>query len=85
MFIYQTQYLSAMVLSRLAALAHAWARSVRAARKWLDSGLGRRRVTATAPRDFRRMSEPELRRIGLTRVDLRRVSRQHVIEYQCRM
>jgi uncharacterized protein YjiS (DUF1127 family) len=74
MFKYETQYRSAASLLRVAAVMHAGARYVRAAAKWLDASLERRRVAAAALQDFGTMSERELFDIGLTRVDVHRVA-----------
>ena len=74
MFAYETQYRSAAALFRVAALMQAGARSVRAAAKRLDAWLERRRVAAAALRDFAKMNERDLRDVGLTRADLRRVA-----------
>lgn len=74
MFMDETQYRSAAALLRVAAVMHAGARYVRAAAKWLDAWLERRRVAAAALQDFGAMSERELFDIGLTRVDVHRVA-----------
>ena len=71
---YKTQYRSAAALFQVAAFMRAGARQVRAAAKWLDVRLERRRVAAAALRDFGTMSERELLDIGLTRVDVHRVA-----------
>jgi uncharacterized protein YjiS (DUF1127 family) len=47
---------------------------MRAAAKWLDAWLEKRRVAAVALRDLGTMSERELLDIGLTRVDVHRVA-----------
>ena len=74
MFMYETQYRSAAALLRVAAVMHAGARHVRAAAKWLDGWLEKRRVAATALHDLGTMTERELFDIGLTRVDVHRVA-----------
>ena len=74
MFMYETQYRSAAALLTVAAVMHAGARHVRAAAKWLDAWLEKRRVAAAALHDLGTMSERELFDIGLTRVDVHRVA-----------
>jgi len=49
-------------------------RRVRAAAKWLDAWLERREVAAAALHDFGKMSDRDLKDIGLTRTDVHRVA-----------
>ena len=74
MFKYEAKYRSAGALLRVATVMQAGARHVRAAAKWLDAWLEKRRVAAAAFHDFGTMGERELLDIGLTRVDVHRVA-----------
>jgi len=69
-----TQFRSAAALLQFAAAMAVAARRLRAAAKSLDAWLERRRIAAAALRDLGRMSERELKDIGLTRVDVQRVA-----------
>ena len=76
MLMYETQYRSrpAAVLFFVAAALLAASRRVRAAAKWLDDWLERRRVAAAALHDFGKMNERDLLDIGLGRADVYRVA-----------
>jgi uncharacterized protein YjiS (DUF1127 family) len=74
MTMYETRYFSAAALFGIAAIMRAAARRVRAAAKWMDGWLERRRVAATAFHDLGTMSERELLDIGLSRADVNRVA-----------
>jgi uncharacterized protein YjiS (DUF1127 family) len=74
MFMCETQHRSAAALFRTAAVIQAGAGRVRAAARWLDAWLEKRRVAAAALHDLGSMSERELLDIGLTRVDVHRVA-----------
>jgi uncharacterized protein YjiS (DUF1127 family) len=65
---------AARALYWVASIARASARGLYIAAGRVDAWLERRRVAAAALRDFRTMSERELRDIGLTRVDVHRVA-----------
>ena len=71
---YETQYFLAATLFGIAATMQAAAKRVRAAAKWMDGWLERRRVAATAFHDLGMMSERELIDIGLSRADVNRVA-----------
>jgi len=70
----EPRYRSAAALFWAAGVLRAAARGMRAAAKWLDAWLEKRRVAAVALRDLGTMSERELLDIGLTRVDVHRVA-----------
>lgn len=74
MYTYETRYYSAAALFRIATIMRAAAARVRAAAKWLDAWLERRRLAAPAFREFATMSERQLRDIGLSRADVHRVT-----------
>ena len=76
MFMYETQYHSrpAAALFFVAAAMLAASRRVRAAAKWLDEWIERRRVAAAALHDFGQMSERDLLDLGLGRGDVYRVA-----------
>lgn len=71
---YETSYVSAAALFGVAAVMQAAARRVRAAAKWMDGWLERRRLAAAAFNDFGTMSERELLDIGLSRADVNRAA-----------
>ena len=72
---YQTRHFSAAALFGVAAVMQAAAGRVRAAAKWMDGWLERRRAAATAFDELGTMSEHELLDIGLSRADVNRVAR----------
>jgi uncharacterized protein YjiS (DUF1127 family) len=51
-----------------------WARSAWSVAKWLDVRLERRRLASTSLAELKRMSERDLRDIGLNRGDIYRVA-----------
>jgi uncharacterized protein YjiS (DUF1127 family) len=71
---YKTPYYSAAAAFRIADIMHAASRRVRAAGRSLHAWSERRRVAATAFDEFARMSERDLRDIGLSRADVHRVA-----------
>lgn len=85
MYMYRTQYPSAAALSRVADAMQAGALRLRAAAKWLDAWLEKRRAATTSLHDLERMSERELLDIGLTRGNLDRTAWLHRIEIQIRI
>ena len=74
MYTYETRYYSAAALFRIATIMRAAAARVRAAAKGLDAWLEKRRLAAPAFREFATMSERQLRDIGLSRADVRRMA-----------
>jgi hypothetical protein len=80
----KTPHRSVATLFRLAVVMQAGARRLRAAAKWLDARLERRRITTAALHDFGTMSERELLDIGLIRVDMRGVTSGALFEIRNR-
>jgi uncharacterized protein YjiS (DUF1127 family) len=69
-----TRFLSAAMLFGFAVVMRNWARSAWSAGKWLDARLERRRLSATALAELKRMSARDLQDIGLNRGDIYRVA-----------
>jgi len=71
---YQTPYRSAAALFEAADLMHVGGNGLRALAKSLEAWLEKRRLAIRAMHDFAKMSERDLKDIGLTRVDVNRVA-----------
>lgn len=71
---YGTRYFSVAALFGIAAIMQAAARRLRAAAKWMDGWLERRRAAAAAFDDFERMTERDLLDIGLSRAEVNRAA-----------
>ena len=71
---YQTPYRSAAALFEAADLMHVAGNGLRKLAKSLEAWLEKRRLAMRAMHDFAKMSERDLKDIGLTRVDVNRVA-----------